>query len=358
MTKVLLLGPALNAVSGVSTHLNQLLGSDLSRDFCLKHFQVGSEGHGESRLAAIGRYIFSPLILLYQIILLRPDIVHLNTSIEPKAFWRDLVYLLISKSVGRRVVYQVHGGALPEDFCGGRKLRRIFFNWGLGLPDIVVLLASIEFKAYQEFGIRTPLEVIANAIDTEPYKGYQEKRFNGPGLRLVYIGRLAEDKGIMELIEAMDLIHDTAVTLGIAGSGPFEASLKKKVQILGLQDRVRFLGPLFGKRKLDFWMQAELFVFPTYHREGLPYTILESIASGTPMVTTRVGAIPDVIEDGVHGVLIHGHTPPEVAAAITMLLNDRALLNRMAYAGIKRAKKMYSVDRLAKQFSNVYLKVL
>lgn len=126
--------------------------------------------------------------------------------------------------------------------------------------------------------------------------------------------------------------------LTIAGSGPSEAKLRALVDSLGLNNQMTFMGPLFDDAKNRFWRQTDIFVFPTYHREGLPYTVLESIAYGTPLVTTRVGGKPDVIEEGVHGVFVGQHDPAAVAAAIKSLIDDRERLKSMSVVCAARAR--------------------
>lgn len=116
----MLLGPALHAVSGVTTHLNQLFHSSLAHDHQLLHFQVGSEGRKESRLSKLLRFAASPLQFVQAVRRQRPQIVHINTSMEWRSYWRDIVYLALAKAMGKRVVYQVHGGALPQVFRAGR----------------------------------------------------------------------------------------------------------------------------------------------------------------------------------------------------------------------------------------------
>src|ERR1700682_6008868 len=111
---VLILGPHRAAVSGVSTHLNLLIDSTLGEDFDLVHFQVGSEGREEGALGKLLRLIASPFALAATIIFRHASIVHLNTSLNPRAYWRDLAYLFVAKSLGARVLYQVHGGRLPR----------------------------------------------------------------------------------------------------------------------------------------------------------------------------------------------------------------------------------------------------
>jgi glycosyltransferase involved in cell wall biosynthesis len=144
----------------------------------------------------------------------------------------------------------------------------------------------------------------------------------------------------------------------IAGSGPYEAFLRKLVSQSGLGEIVEFLGPIFGADKMQFWEGIDIFVFPTFHREGLPYTILEALASGTPTLTTRVGGIPDVIQDGVQGVLLDDHYPGPVATAIEAMLSDRQRLREMSVAAMQRASDHYGVERLALQFDRIYRELL
>lgn len=361
MSKVLVLGPALSAVSGVSTHLNQLFGSALASEYQLIHFQVGSEGKRESLLQKLLRFILSPFALAAKIIAVAPDIVHLNTSLEQKSFWRDAVYLIVAKFLRTRVIYQVHGGELPQQFFSGNTLLTGFLRRLLGWPEAVVLLASVEYDAYQHFSKFKRLLVIPNAIDLDDYADQGAKQFESGVIKLGYIGRLAHNKGVIEAIEAMQLLRSSGVenvTLTIAGSGPAEEDLRAQVQTLGLDKYVVFAGALFGEKKNSFWRQTDIFVFPTFHREGLPYTVLESLASGTPMITTRVGGIVDVIKDGVHGAFVEPHDPAAVAAAVKIMVDDRVKAQRMSAACLERAREFYGVNRLARQFSELYKALL
>jgi glycosyltransferase involved in cell wall biosynthesis len=361
MKKMLLLGPSLSAVSGVSTHLNQLFNSSLAVEYQLIHFQVGSEGRRESTVQKIQRFLLSPFFLAAKIIAVSPDIVHLNTSLDQKAFWRDVVYLLVAKMFGKLVVYQVHGGDLPQDFLGGNPILTSFLRRLLSWPDAVVLLASVEREAYQQFSQFKRLLVIPNAIDLGDYSNQGGKQFGSGKVKLGYIGRLAHNKGISEAIEAINILLKTGtknITLTIAGSGPAESDLRAQVKSQGLEQDVIFAGALFGEQKNNFWRQTDFFVFPTYHREGLRYTVLESFSSGTPMITTRVGGIGDVVRDGIHGFFVEPHDPAGVAAAIKSMIEDNGWTQKMSIECVARAREFYGVDRLARQFSELYKSLL
>ena len=351
----MLLGPALNAVSGVTTHLNQLFSSSLSRDFQLVHFQVGSEGRQESRLRKLLRFAWSPVQFARALRVHQPQIVHINTSMEWRSYWRDIVYLLLAKAMGKRVVYQVHGGALPLVFFHGKPLLTGLLRRVLRAADVVVLLAQCELQAYRHFEPALALDVIPNAIDAGSDLGAKPLAPQRP-LSLVYVGRLAESKGLFDLLEALRLVRAAGVTatLSLAGSGPIEGALRERVAELGLHEAVCFLGPVFGAAKEAVWRQADLFGFPTLHQEGLPYALLESMAARTPVLVCPVGAIADVMQDGVHGVFLPPRKPQALADAIVRLDGDRALLQRMGQACRERIESAYTVERLAQDFRRVY----
>lgn len=354
-------GPSRLAVSGVATHLNQLFDSSLSEKYALIQFQVGSEGRKEGRLRKILRYLLSPIELVAALIRFRPAIVHLNTSMEAKSYWRDLAYLCAARLFRRKIVYQVHGGGLPSSFLGENRLSQAFLRATLRLPDAISLLAAVELEEYRRFKAGRRLDIVPNAIRLEEYAGVKAKQFDRDELILGYIGRLADDKGVRETIEAIATLRrggNKSFRFQIAGSGPDENFLRELVCETGMEDIVDFLGPVFGEDKMQFWEGIDVFVFPTFHREGLPYTILEALASGTPTLTTRVGGIPDVIQDGVQGMLLDDHEPASVATAIEAMLADRKRLHDMSVAAMQRAKDHYGVERLASQFDRIYRELL
>ena len=356
----MLLGPSLDAVSGVSTHLNQLRGSSLASQFTLLHFQIGSEGRQESLVKKLIRYVCSPLQFCIQLLKHKPQIVHLNTSMDLKSFWRDLAYFFIAHVMGKKIVYQVHGGDLPADFFIRSKALSSLLKQALCRADIVILLTQEELQAYKKFAPGIRLELIANAVDPGTDPAWKKHPPVQPRpLRLVYLGRLAESKGIFELVDALALTHrqGMAIELTIAGSGPDESRLRSLVDKLALTACVNFAGVVTGEEKKRIWEWADLFVFPTYY-EGLPYALLEGMAARTPPLVSAVGGIPDLIDDGVHGLLIALKDPVALASAIARLNSDRQLICHMGEACRQRVASGYSIERLAQDICRTYRNVL
>ena len=363
---ILLLGPDLAAVSGVSTHLNLLFGSKLGQQVKLKHFQVGSEGRQENAARRIVRLLVSPFALATTILARHVDIVHLNTSLNQRAYWRDLVYMVVARISGARVVYQVHGGDLPVQFAGHSRILSMLLRTALSLPHAIILLAQCELDAYRNFLQGSDIRVFPNAIDYVPYASLcrESRQSREPAnartpLRLIYIGRLAYNKGIFDALVGLQLARSRGVNaqLLIAGSGPDEAALRQSVEQLDLTEAVFFVEPVFGQEKIKLLGAADVFLFPTFHAEGLPYALLECMAAGIPAITTRVGAIPDVVVEDLHGVFVLPRDAQAISQAITRLAENPALLAEMGRACKKRIESRYSIQRLANQFFMLYSEI-
>jgi len=354
---VLVLGPHRDAISGVSTHVNILLGSGLAEDFDLVHFQVGSEGRLESPLRRLLRLAASPFQLARAIVGNGAQIVHLNTSLNAGAFWRDLVYLLVAKLWQARVIYQVHGGALPETFLGTGAAAAGFLRAVLRLPDLIVVLAKVELRSYTALLPGQRVIALPNAIDCTPYAAAARPPCANPAepLKLAYVGRLAREKGLYELLRGMKLAiaRGANVRLTIAGSGPDQTPLMSLCAALDLDATVSFVGPVFGREKAVLLGESDALVLASYS-EGLPYALLEAMAAGTPAIATGVGAIPDVVVDGVHGLLVAPRDPVAIGRAIERLATNRDALARMSAACSRRIAAAYCVERLAESFFRAY----
>ena len=350
----LVLGPSLGAVSGVTTHVRSLLDSQLGGPYRLIHFQVGSEGRDESLFGRLARFVTSPFALAAAILRHNAAIVHINNSLNAKAWWRDLAYLIVARLCGARVVLQKHGGDLGTFAAnpGFALLVRQAFK----LADCLVVLSQRDLAAYQAFAPGQHIVTVPNGIDPLPYLHAPRAAAHGSAaLRLLYIGRLAAGKGLCESLQALAILRAAGLAprLTIAGSGPEEAGLRMRVQELGLDGQVKFAGAARGESKAKLFQRADLLLLAS-HSEGLPYALLEAMAAGVVPIVTPVGAIPDVVTGGVHGLFVPVKDARSIAEAIKFFDANRGELARMSQACRARIASGYSLERLAENFIAVY----
>ena len=160
-------------------------------------------------------------------------------------------------------------------------------------------------------------------------------------------------KGHYELIEAAQSICSLfpAAKFVLAGDGVERARIEEAVRAAGVEKQFIFLGQRADIPEL--LASADIFVLPS-RAEGLPNAVLEAMASGLPVVATRVGGIPEIIEDGVSGLLVAPQNSAELAQALTRVLSDTELAAKLAEASRERACSEFSFERAIAQLEEIY----
>lgn len=169
-------------------------------------------------------------------------------------------------------------------------------------------------------------------------------------VRLLSVSRLVEKKGVADAIGAVADIT-FACELVIVGDGPLRGVLEALVRELALADRVRFTGALTSSQVVEELRLADIFVAPsvTAHDgdiEGIPVSIMEAMAAGLPVVSTRHSGIPELVQHGVSGLLVDEGDVPALVSGLTALAADAALRARMGDEGRRIVQRDFDVVRL------------
>lgn len=171
--------------------------------------------------------------------------------------------------------------------------------------------------------------------------------------RVVTVANLRPEKGHDTLISAAALVvaarPDTEFV--IVGSGPLDAPLRREVASRGLGDRVQFLGERSDVPAL--LASSDLFVLPS-RSEAFPNGVLEAMAVGLPVVATRVGGVPELVESDVNGLLVEPDRPDSMAAAVLDLMSHPARASALGQAARQRAVQQFSFDRMVAGFEHLY----
>lgn len=169
-------------------------------------------------------------------------------------------------------------------------------------------------------------------------------------LLVLTVARLSPQKALHVMLDAVGrLAHN--VHLAILGEGPLEADLKAMAVASGLADRVHFLG--FRSDVADHLAAADVYALSSIW-EGVPLSAQEAILLGIPVVATRVGGMPELIEDGVSGRLVPRDDPGALAASLTQVLDDRSAAARYAAAALVALKVNFSTARMFERLSEIY----
>lgn len=184
-------------------------------------------------------------------------------------------------------------------------------------------------------------------------------------VHLMYAGRIEPTKGIEDILNAMVLMKDEAQTLvlNLVGWDPSHDDghlkyLLAKAEELGLKERVVFHGKKrVGEELLGMYRQADIYILATKGNEGFPRTIWEAMASSMPVIATKVGAIPLILEHNKDVLLVDEHSPEQIAAAIQRLLRDKELRGGLITEGRRLAEENTN-EIQAKRMSEIMLKYI
>ena len=209
-------------------------------------------------------------------------------------------------------------------------------------------------------GLKAPrLQVIDNGIPIEEFdRVFSHQSRLALGIKpfecaVVIVGRLSQEKGHEVFLKAAAIVTSKVKNMKflIVGDGPLEGFLKQKSQDLSLSDHVVFTGPRDDMPSI--YGSCDIIVNASY-REGLPMTILEAMASHLPIIATRVGGIPLVIENQKNGVLIEPGDPQALALSIIELEKDKQKRQQFAQKAYEDVCDRFSDARMADQYNQVY----
>ena len=172
--------------------------------------------------------------------------------------------------------------------------------------------------------------------------------------RIVYLGALGRRKGTSDLLQALASPRLRAMRWDavIAGNGDVE-HFRQEAAALGIADRVAFPGWVGPDDAQALLCCAGVFVLPSYN-EGLPVAVLEAMAAGVPVVTTRVGAIPDLGIDGEAGFIVEPGSIADLADRLAVLVGDSALRSRFGGSGRRRVESDFTIDSTARRLAALY----
>lgn len=291
------------------------------------------------------------------------DIIHIHEYRVPQ----NACIHHYSKKYGVPYVLQAHG-SLPVDAPKQILKKRYDSVWGhriLNDASRLIALTPTEAEQYKSMGVsEDKIEIVPNGIDLSefeslPERGEFRKKY---GLSddqkiVLYLGRIHQTKSIDLLVKAFAGLSKEVSDARLIIVGPDDGylpSLKKLVADLGISDKVLSTGPLYGREKLEAYVDADVFVTPSFY--GFPVTFVEACACGVPIVITERGDNLDWVHNQVG--FVTAYNEDELEKAITKILHNLATAKKFGENGQKLTKEKLNWREIAIHVERLYIECM
>ena len=280
-------------------------------------------------------------------------IVHIHAA-SYRSFYVASICVLIAKLCGKKVILHLHGGSFEPFF----ERNRTFCLTVTRRVDAIVAVSGYFGKLFRRLQLNENIEIIYNMISL-PQKVKNNYSFlHEDKLKILFLGTLDDNKGIFEVLKIfashLEKVKEKFV-LFVGGNGEVER-FHQYIQDFGLQDVVVYCGWLSGEDKEQKFLDADVYIQPS-HFESLGISILEAMSYGLPVIATKTGGIPELVEDRINGFLINVGDMKMLYEYLMCFYKDRKLCQAMGEKGKLKASH-FAQNATENQIIELYTKLL
>lgn len=259
-----------------------------------------------------------------------------------------------------KVITTLHGTDIT--LVGNNESFRSITRFGLARSNgLTAVSNSLAQDTRDFFDFSGPIRVIHNFIDTDVYYPHQKEKLDYLYQReeervIIHVSNFRPVKNILQVIHIFHHVQrEVPARLLMVGDGPDKIHALQLTKELKLEDRVHFLGR--QENIIPLLSQAHLLLLPSVN-ESFGLVALEAMACGAPVVASRAGGLPEVVEEGETGHLLPPENLPGMVAAALRILTDKEYQETLSQKGIRRSKELFSADHIIPQYLQYYKEVL
>jgi len=341
--RIFLIGPSLGTQGGISSVI-KIYREKLSDRFNFKHIPSYS---GDSRFKDLLYFLYAIVAVLFYSIYYKNSIYHIHTA-SRGSFLRKSTLARVCLFFRKPVILHIHGAQFDQFIENSRPGKRKRILRLLDSVSSIVVLSYSWMEFLARYVHKDKITVIYNP--SLIFDGrYKRRNNNIPNI--LFMGRLGQRKGTYDLIKAADKLGKSEFLLKMYGDGEV-SEIKGIVRDKGL-DKILVNSWVPHSEVGSLYETADILVLPSY-AEGLPMSVLEAMGKGLPVISTKVGGIPEAVLDGENGFIIDPGDVEALAAKMQTLLQDKSLRERMGRRSLEIVREKFSVERIAADLQKLY----
>lgn len=281
-------------------------------------------------------------------------IMHLHTAADG-SFRRNSDLVRLGRFFGRKVILHIHASRFKDFFNEASDTDKVKILKTLKSADRIIVLSRSWKEWFESIGIGCNRLTVLNNITPEPVYIPSARTEDGK-THFLFLGEIGQRKGVFDIIRAIAAHKNEAegrIELKIGGNRN-EEKLMEAIRQDGLEGIVSFEGWASGEKKLKMLNWADVYILPSFN-EGLPISILEAMSYGCPVISTRVGGIPEVVT--ANGVLVTPGNADEIWGAMARYVGNQELIRKEGSISLENVRP-YLPDSVMSSLKELYLDLL
>lgn len=345
-TKIIIIGPLPPPTGGMATSMEQILSLNLNGYKYIPLNTAKSKSIKSNMIFKILNVLYLYCKLIYLLIRNDVKIAHIHTASYGN-YWQNSGYILISRIFKIKIIMHMHGGDF-ENFYN-KKRRQYLIKYFLNSCNAIIALSNRWKTTYSKI-TTTKIYVLSNMISLNDIKPFK-KNFDDD-LKVLFMGQISMKKGAYDLLDVIKMLKHKNIKFIFMGPYEDKAKFLSIIAKNNIQDNCDILGELYGRKKSKYLQKAHILILPSYI-EGLPYAILEAMSYGLAIISTNVGAIPEIVNKK-SGFLVKPGDKHNISKLIKNLNRNRTILKNMSIYNMKKIRNDYNINNYNYGLISIY----
>lgn len=359
--KVLLLGKLPPPYMGPSIATEIILKSSLKNSFELIHLDTKIN----HEISSFGTWsftkVFANIAIYFKMFSLlrkhKPALVLIPISQTTTGFFKDSLFILIAKLFGKKVLLQLRGSNFKTWISNSSSVNKSYVKYILKKTQGMIVLGNNLKYLFTDYYTQDNIFVVPNGGDyTVPERNKSDE------VRILYLSNLLASKGVEDVFKAIEILHtDTKIKFSIDLVGEWYNETTKE-KCLSIKEKnqlpIRIHKSKGVTEKFQYLADADIFVFPPREPEGHPWSIVEAMAAGLPVISTDQGAIIESVINNKNGFIIEPNHPEQIAEKLALLIEDIELRKKMGTASRELYLANFTEEKMVEKLTTVFNKII